>query len=81
MTHLSPEREAAYCRDALARLATEPFRSTTSAERRARLQRRLEQAEKAAAAVHCQRCGAVLSDPVSVARRLGECCASKQRVA
>lgn len=81
MTYLSPDREAAYCRRQLERLNDERFPSTTRAERRARLLGHLEEAEKAAAAVRCSRCGAVLTDPVSIARRMGECCAAKRQVA
>lgn len=77
MSFLSPEREADYCRRALERLNDERFPSTTKAERKARLLAHLARAEEEASVVRCRRCGAPLSDPVSVARRLGECCAAK----
>lgn len=67
---LRPERLAAYC-------ASEIAKATTSPARRSHLEAVLVAARRAVATVRCTRCGAPLTDPASVARRMGECCAAK----
>lgn len=74
---LSPQRRIEHCRRQLARLDAESFPSTTRAERKARLLTAWQQAEAEAATVRCSRCGAPLTEPASVARGMGECCAAK----
>lgn len=74
---LTAGRRRDYCLAALGRLEAETRPSATRWARRAKLVAALAQANAELAGAHCTRCQAPLSDPVSVARRLGACCAAK----